>query len=672
MRKLLLIGNPNVGKTTLFNSLTKSHEHTGNFHGVTVEEKGKLVNMDGEGWYIVDLPGLYSLLPFSYEEEISKNAILNNKDFNLVISDANSLKRNLYLCLQLKELGINFKLLINNYNYFKKHGNSIDIAALKKYFDAEIIDAKKCKFNKNLIKFNKIDLNLTYLTQFLAKIKEKIKKSDAELIAAFNGNFAGFNDDEIAFVNAQLPALIMARYNFIDGIINEAVKQNKNFVYGKSKLDKILLKPPVMFAGFLAVFFASIYLIFFLVGPLVGDALVGVLYFLIISPFMNFLYSAANNIWIIQFFNEGVFSSINTVLTFLPQVCLLFLFLTVLEDSGLISRMAYVLDDFLTKLGLNGKAIYIILMGLGCNTMSTLISRNMSERNLKIKCALINPFVSCMARLPVYVLVASAFFGKWTYFVVVGLYLLGLAVALIMALILNKTILKTHSNNLLLEFPPLKNLDVKHIGVVVKTNAIDFVKRVFGVIVSMGVIVWILSHTNFKFMYTQEIGESMLFFLADKIAILFAPIGLNSAGAVSALIVGIMAKELIVSTLSIANNAQSNAALISSLTLAASPVHFTTASAVSFLVFILLYCPCISNIAVLKKEVGGFYTAFSIISQLTIAYLTSFVFYQSIQHGIWFAAISLAIIFTILFSVIHLTKKVKHNKCLTCNKCHRN
>ncbi len=671
MRKLLLIGNPNVGKTTLFNSLTKSHEHTGNFHGVTVEEKGKLVNLDGEGWYIVDLPGLYSLLPFSFEEEISKNAILNNKDLNLVVCDASSLRRNLYLCLQLKELNINFKILINNYSYFKKHNNSINISELNRFFDAEIVDAKKCRFDKNFLKFKKIGLNLTYLAQILAKIKEKIKKSDSEIIAALNGNFAGFNPQETDIIKAELPALIQARYNFIDSIIKSVVVLNKNYVYGKSKLDKILLKPPIMFAGFLAVFFASIYFIFFLIGPFLSDTLVGILNFLLISPINNFLYSAANNIWIIQFFSEGVFSSINTVLTFLPQVCLLFLFLTILEDSGLISRMAYVMDDFLTKLGLNGKAIYIILMGLGCNTMSTLISRNMSEKNLKIKCALINPFVSCMARLPVYVLVASAFFGNLTYFVVVGLYLLGLLIALIMALILNKTILKTKSNNMLLEFPPLRNLDIKHIGVVVKTNAVDFTKRVFGVVVSVGVIVWILTHTNFKFAYTQQISESIMFFLADKIAPLFAPIGLNSAGVVCALIVGIMAKELVVSTLSITNNAQTNSALISSLTLAASPVHFTSASAVSFLVFILLYCPCISNIAVLRKEVGGFYTAFSIVSQLTIAYLTSFVFYQSILHGIKFAAIALIIIFVILLSIIYLTKRIKQHKCLTCNKCKR-
>ena len=385
---------------------------------------------------------------------------------------------------------------------------------------------------------------------------------------------------------------------------------------------------------------------------------------------MNIIYNITDNVWVIEFISNGVFSSFLTVLTFLPQVCLLFIFLSILEDSGIISRMAYVFDDFLSYFGLNGKAVYIILTGLGCNTMSTVATRNMNSKNLRIKTAILNPYISCMARLPIYVIVASAFFGAKAYFVITGLYLLGLAVALVVAYILNKTILKSKSSELLLEFPPLRTLDCKHIFQVGKTNAWDMIKRIFGIVVSVGIIVWILSHTMFNLKYTDVITDSILFCLADKISFIFKPIGLNSAGVVCGLIVGIMAKELMVSTFSISNNVASTAALIASIVSSTSVVNFTVASASSFLVFSLLYCPCVSNLAVIKKEIGSFWMWFSIISQFTIAYMFSFVVYNGIVHGFTFALICIVIIAVIVWAIIFITKKIRKKKlgCTFCNK----
>lgn len=791
MHKVLLIGNPNVGKSTLFNSLTKSHEHTGNFHGVTVEEKRKRITFEGEQYEFVDLPGLYSLNTFSFEEEVSKNIILKGQSSTkILLADANSLKRNLYLALQMSELNLNYKILINNYDYFLRHGGKIDTEKLQQKLGVkiEIINAKKIKLSKEILntyvadstsqvdnstiqkinyvdnstqrvanstkmlengqaeilqnfenarnknsqknfenqknkgkntknlqnlsensKFfknfsknnnffesnenknlnnnlknnfnsffenvnlnkNNITKNFSYLKNFIDIVKSKYNLTNEQIIFAFNGEFKYLTADQIEFIRSLYPQIIEARYKFLDDILSDCMSVKKDFVYGESKADKMLLNPLFMFAGFLLFFFAGIYVIFFGVGPLISDCLIAVFNAIIAKPIMNLLYLTTSNVWLIEFFSGGVFNSFTTVLAFLPQVCLLFVFLCILEDSGIISRMAYVFDDFLNKFGLNGKAIYIILMGLGCNTMSTLASRNTSNKNLKIKTALVNPYISCMARLPVFVIVASAFFGKLTYFVIVGLYLLGLIVALIMAYILNKTILKNTDNSLLLEFPPIRALDLKHIYQVGKTNAVDFTKRVFGVVLSVGVIVWILSHTTFSFAYTQIMTDSILFFFAEKIAFLFAPIGLNSAGIVCALIVGIMAKELIVSTLSISNNVSSTSALIASLTLASSVVNFSRASAVSFLIFSLLYCPCISNLAVLKKEVGTYYMWFAIVSQLTTAYLLSFVAYQGMTHGIILPIIAIAVAVIILISAIYIIKKVKHPKCLTCNKCKR-
>ncbi len=695
MYKVLIIGNPNVGKSTLFNSLTKSNEHTGNFHGVTVEEKRKTITVENKKVEFIDTPGIYSMNTFSFEEEVSKNMILSTADLRIFLADANCLRRNLYLAVQMQELGLNFKLLINNYDYFLKQGNSIEIDKINKYFDAEIINAKNIKLkekNKNLKKigkkqqknceislnFENFNKNLTnfskapdYLNKFINLVKTKYNLPSEKIIKAFNGIFNDLNIEQIEFIKSLNPQIVSARYSYIDEILFTAVHTKKDYVYGASRVDKFLLKPYILFPAFLLFFFLSIYIIFFAVGPLISDFLILVLNKIIITPILNFLYSTTSNIWLIEFFKNGVFSSINTVLSFLPQVCLLFVFLTLLEDSGLIARLSFIMDDFLSLFGLNGKSIYIILMGLGCNTMSTVASRNADNQNLKIKTALINPYISCMARLPVYVITASAFFGAKAYFVVVGLYLLGLATALTMALILNKTILKNKTSNLMLEFPALRGIDVKHICTVSKINAKDFVSRVFGVVLSVGIIVWILTHTTFSLSYTEIVTDSILYFFAEKLAFLFAPIGLNSAGIVTALIVGIMAKELIVSTLSISNNVASNTALIASLTVATSVVHFNTASAVSFLVFTLLYCPCVSNLAVLKREVGTFYMWFAIISQLTTAYLISFIFYQGITNGIIYPIITIVVATIILLAVIYIIKKVKHPKCLTCNKCRK-
>ncbi len=314
-----------------------------------------------------------------------------------------------------------------------------------------------------------------------------------------------------------------------------------------------------------------------------------------------------------------------------------------------------------------------MLLGLGCNTMSTMATRNMPNKNMKIKTALINPYISCMARLPVFILLASAFFGKRAFLVVSGLYLLGLIVALILSTVLNKTILPTKDNFFLLEFPPLRTIDFVHVLKMAKKNILDFTKRVFGTVLMVGIIVFILSHTKFNFSYTQDIDKSVLFILADKIKFLFAPIGLNNAGVVCALFVGLLAKELIVATFATLNSAHSQSELILSLLSGVSVVSMSKSSAISFLIFVLLYSPCVSNLAVLKRETDKFFMWFSLISQIVIAYMSSFIAYQFCTKGFGVGLLVMICVAIIMFTVVKFTKKIfiKNHKCLMCGKCCR-
>lgn len=676
MHEVLIIGNPNVGKSTLFNSLTKSNEHTGNFHGVTVEEKRKRVSFQNKNYEFVDLPGMYSLNSFSYEEEVAKNIMLTSKGTKLVIVDSHSLRKNLYLCVQMMELDFNFKILLNNYSSFVKSGNKINVKELSKNLNKEInvVNAKKIKLNDEILNIkikndNILNKKLNYLNKYVEKIQKKFNLPENTIIRALNGIFDNLNKEEIEFISSFFCEIIKERYNFIDEILKNCIEIKKDYIYGFSKCDKIFLNPVFMTLSFALIFFSSLYLMFFIIGPAIGDLLTYLFEWTIFNPFMRFIYSVTDNIWLIEFFRSGVFSSLLTILNFLPQVCLLFVFITVLEDSGIISRMAFVFDDFLAFFGLNGKAIYVMLLGMGCNTMSTMACRNMNEKNLKIKSAVLNPYISCMARLPVFVLLATAFFGANAFLIVSALYVLGFVLALLLAFVLNKTILPSKSSGLLLEFAPLRNFDAKHISQVVKINAFDMLKRIFSVVISVGIIIWILTHTMFNLKYTENITDSFLFFFANKISFLFAPIGLNQAGIVCALIVGIMAKELIVSTLTICNSATNNEILKASLMLSTSVVCFSKASVVSFLIFTLIYCPCMSNLAVLRKETNKFYMWFSIISQFTIAYMISFIVYQALTRGWMFALVLLLIISLIMLAFVFAIKKVKRGKCLTCGKC---
>ena len=353
-------------------------------------------------------------------------------------------------------------------------------------------------------------------------------------------------------------------------------------------------------------------------------------------------------------------------------MCLLYIFLSILEDSGVISRMAFMLDDYFSQIGLNGKCVYTLLMGFGCNTSATFTSKNMADKNSHIKTALITPFMSCSAKLPIYTVVATAIFGVKNIWVILGLYLLGIVVALMLAKIYDKTILKSKSDDFLIEFPPLKIPNIKDTLKSSFKTSKQFISKVFGVIFSMSVVIWILSNVGFNFQFCDT-ENSILYTISKSIAWIFKPIGLNSPYIICTLIVGLVAKELILSSMLIFNKVSTSSMLMASLVLAQSPINFNVASALSFLVFVLLYSPCVSSIAVLYKEIGKKYATIGILVEFIVAYVISMIVYNVFSGNLINCLISLLFVGIIIFSLLYMCKKFKKKQictsCVGCDRC---
>lgn len=623
MEQIFIVGNPNTGKSTLFNNLTKSDEHTGNWHGVTVEGKSKKINFFGADYEVVDLPGLYSLNTYSYEEQVAKDWLLKNQNAKILyIVDANTLERNLYLFMQLKKYNFQIKIVINNFNYFKKKGGNIDIEKLRQMLgvNCQIFDAKKDKCKKDFFNFSTFAIEKD-------KVPEKI-------------------------------------YEDIGYIVDCCVSKKDGYVYGKAKSDKWTLNPIVFSLIFLVGMFLSLYIIFFAVGPKLASGITFVLNSIIRFPLNALLRKLTANQFVLALFDDGVMSACLAVCSFLPQVCLLYVFLSVLENSGLISRFAFMLDDFLNKLGLNGKCVYTMLMGFGCNTSASVTAKNMPDKNSRIKTVMITPFMSCSAKLPIYSVILSAVLGRNNIWVVAGLYLLGVVGALTLSIIFEKTCLKSSTSNFLIEFPPLKFPELKDVAKTSARSSRTFLSKVFGIIVSMSVVVWLLSNVTISFKYTGNYETSILYLISGKFNLLFKPLGFGSQAVVCALIVGLVAKELIVSTMMIFNHASSLTELIYSLTLPASLICFDFASGLSFLVFVLLYAPCISNLAVMIKEIGWKWTSISLACQFGMAYLLAFVVCNLFGGHI----VRAVVVFGFFVVAVLVATKKKHcvHNCATC------
>lgn len=696
--KHILCGNPNVGKTTFLNSLTLSNEHVGNWHGVTVDYLEKKYKLNGEENIIVDLPGLYSLSSYSFEEEIARDYIYNSSDKVINLLDANNLSRNLYLTLELLQLGKKMKVCLNFANELKKTKTQIDVEKLSKLLGTNVV-----LFNaQNKIETIKLidnDFKNTFKAPYLNELPLKnIRKILGESVNNINLDkdyicLKVLEQDEFILTKLKLSKnqldelkkynlkekVISLKYDFIDKIIKECVVKNSNKKYGYSKLDKILLNKFLAFPIFLGIIFLIFYLTFNSLGAFLSDKLTLLIENFVNIPILNLLNKITTSTFIISFFENGILTVFTTLSSFLPQIVLLFLFLSILEDTGYLSRLAFVFEDIFSLVGLNGRSVFSLLMGFGCNTTAALTSRTMEDKNSKIKTSMLCSYMSCTAKIPLYSVILGAFFSN-NILIIFFLYLLGVIVALITSIILEKTILKSKTSSFIMEMPALRIPNFKRILKLILFNIKDFFIRVSGVLFTFSIIIWLLQSIsiNFKFIVDPTSETSILTFIGNILAPIFKPLGFGNSGCVASLICGVVAKEIIVSTMAIINGVNINSgveSLSQSFLNPLSPINFTPISAFSFLIFSLLYMPCMATISVYLKEIGKKWTFVCIIIQFVSAYIITFIFYRLLLlfNGLNFVSIFLSLLIFVLIacSIYFLIKLIKKPKicCFSCNKC---
>ncbi len=648
MEKVLLVGNPNSGKTTLFNALAKANEHVGNWHGVTVDTKNKVFDCDGQDYVLVDTPGLYSLDALSFEEKVAVEQIKSENKKIINLCDKNNLQRNFYLTLCLIEQGCDVVVAVNEID--KRAIYKIDCKKLSKELGVQVVELNAEK---------KVGL-----TQLKNAVKEKQKSVYLSYMSKLNGEIA--NDSRV-------------RYDFIDSILSKCTIRSKQ-VYGKSKIDKFVLNKWLAFPVFMTVLSAIFYLTFFSLGAVLSDALSALLSFMT-NPILNVVERSFGQGWVYDLFNIAIFGGLGTVISFLPQVVLLFFFLSVLEDSGYLSRVAFIFEDILGRIGLSGKSVYTLLMGFGCSTTAIMTSRNMEDKNAKIKTAIMCPYMSCSAKIPIYTVIGGAFFGANNIFFIIGLYLLGVIVALVISKILESSVLKSKQQSFILEFPPYRTTSFRRIVKILWSNLKTFLFKVGTIMLAMNVVVWLLSSFSFSFSYVPTSGaSSMLETIGKFIAPIFIPLGFGNWPVVSALLAGLVAKEVVVSSIAMFNgiDASSRKLLAQSIMLSSSAVFFSSkASVLSFMVFCLLYTPCIASISMLLQEIGKKWTFISIIIQLLCAYIVSFVVYNIAfafeVFGFEKPFVTILTLGIISLSIFFIIKKIRRGKgCVYCDNCNNN
>ena len=676
-----LAGNQNCGKTTLFNQLTGSNQHVGNFPGVTVDQKiGEIRSV--KNCSVVDLPGIYSIRPYTNEEIVTRDFILNEKPDGIInIVDATNIERNLYLTLQLLEMHIPMVLALNMMDEVRGNGGSIDYRQMSEELGIPVIpiSAAKDEGIEDLIKAtvevgkkkilpkvmdfceqgpvhrcihavsHQVEdhaANIGMSPRFAAT---KIVENDENII-----NKLELSQNELEMMEHSIEemekdcgldrnaALADMRYTFIEKVCNKTVKkchESKEHIRSM-KIDRVLTDKYLAIPMFLLIMFAIFWLTFNVIGSFLSDLLtMGIDAFTAMCD--RALTAYGMNPVVHSLLIDGVFAGVGSVLSFLPIIVVLFFFLSILEDSGYMARVAFVMDKPLRKIGLSGRSFVPMLIGFGCTVPAVMATRTLSSERDRNMTIMLTPFMSCSAKIPIYTVFAAAFFPGKEALVMILLYAAGIIVGIISALVLNhtafrgnpipfvmellmrKTLFSGEAVPFVMELPNYRMPGAKNVGHLLWDKAKDFLQRAFTVIFVATIIIWFLQTFDTRLNVVADSSNSLLALVGRWIAPVFAPLGFSDWRVSTALITGFTAKEAVVSTLSVlTGTATSNlSAVLSDM--------FSGVSVVSFLVFTLLYTPCVAAIAAVKREMGsGLKAALVVVLQCLVAWVVALLVYQ--------------------------------------------
>ncbi len=650
---LALAGNQNCGKTTLFNQLTGSNQHVGNFPGVTVEQKIGQVRGQ-KGCSVVDLPGIYSLRPYTAEEIVTRDFILNQKPDGIInIVDATNLERNLYLTLQLLTLRVPTVLALNMMDELTGNGGSIDVQKMAQTLGvpvvpicaatadgvSELIDeavrVAEGKILPQVYDFcepgpvhrcihavchqiedhaQAVGINTRFAATWLIEgdsgIEDALKldQNEKELI---EHSVLQMEQERGLDRNA---ALADMRYSFIEKLVREAVvKPRESRQHRRSvQADKILTGKYTAIPIFIGVMFLIFFLTFHVIGAFLSDLLaLGIDKLTTLTDAALTAYGL--NPVVQSLIIDGIFEGVGSVLSFLPVIVTLFFFLSILEDTGYMARVAFVMDKLLRRIGLSGKSIVPMLIGFGCTVPAVMATRTLPSERDRTMTILLTPFMSCSAKIPIYGFFSAAFFPQHAALVMIALYVFGIIMGILAALVLEKTAFRGRPVPFVMELPNYRLPSVKSVALLLWEKAKDFLERAFTVIFLATIVIWFLQSFDTRLNVVDSSADSLLAMVGQLLAPIFAPLGFADWRCATALISGFIAKESVVSTLEILLGTSALSAL------------FTTKSAVSFLVFTLLYTPCVAAIAAIRREVGSPVRAGIIaLSQCCVAYLAAF------------------------------------------------
>lgn len=658
-----LAGNQNCGKTTLFNQLTGANQHVGNFPGVTVDQKvGEIRSV--KNCSVVDLPGIYSIRPYTNEEIVTRDFILNEKPDGIInIVDATNIERNLYLTLQLLEMHIPMVLALNMMDEVRGNGGSIDFKKMSEELGIPVVPisaakdegiedlitaaltvAKKKQYPKvtdfcehgpvhrcihavsHQVEDHAANVGMsprfaaTKIVENDTDIIERLELSENEL-EMMEHSIAEMEKDRGLDRNA---ALADMRYQFIEKVCAKTVKkcQESREHIRSVKIDNVLTNKYLAIPMFLMIMLLIFFLTFNVIGAALSDILaMGIDAFTAACD--RGLTAYGINPVVKSLLIDGVFAGVGSVLSFLPIIVVLFFFLSILEDSGYMARVAFVMDKPLRKIGLSGRSFVPMLVGFGCTVPAVMATRTLSSERDRKMTIMLTPFMSCSAKIPIYSVFAVAFFPGREALVMIALYVTGILVGILCAVVLNQTAFRGNPIPFVMELPNYRFPSAKSVGQLMWEKAKDFIQRAFTVIFVATIIIWLLQTFDTRLNVVSDSADSLLALVGQWIAPVFAPLGFSDWRVSTALITGFTAKEAVVSSLSVlTGTAMADLSQVLG-------TMFSGLSAASFLVFTLLYTPCVAAIAAVKREMGsGVKAAMIVLLQCVVAWLAAWLVYS--------------------------------------------